>query len=215
MRYIDIHSHRPAVRSTEELRLESVRLNGLLAEEVHALHTISLHPWYEEDLTPSNIDALANTLERLRPPAIGEVGLDKLSTVPMSRQIAALERIITIANTHTLPLIIHCTRAWSELLALRNRSGRTPWVIHGYRKGKSLASQLLDAGCALSFGRYYDMESLRLAYERGALLLETDDDPVVDIQELYSEVAAALGVALGELLAQVEQTAQRWLPGLR
>ncbi len=205
--YIDVHSHRPAKSSLELVRIESVRLCDSSARAVEPC-TLSLHPWYAEDMTDDALGALADRLDSSEVVGIGEVGLDRLSAVPLALQIRQMQAVISLANARELPLVVHCVRAWSELLALKRQHAHTPWIIHGYRRGAELATELMEVGCFLSFGRRYNLEALRLAYDRGALLLETDDESDLQISEHYASVAHTLGISLAELLASTASVAR-------
>lgn len=203
MRYIDIHSHQRAQHDAHTLRIESCRPDAPLPE--HGYYSLGLHPCLEADHTPQALALLeAQVASAPGLVAIGEAGLDRLSPVPLATQTAYLERQIALSESHGLPLIIHCTRAWSELLALHTAHAPSmPWIVHGYRKGEHLAHQLLEAGLYLSFGRYYHPDSLRLAYEAGRLLLETDDAPVA-IDSVYASVALSLSLPIETLCAHLE-----------
>ncbi len=64
-------------------------------------------------------NAMADAALRNRLVAIGEVGLDKhwgKTTAERERQFLALERMITLAGRHSLPLIIHSRDAESECI---------------------------------------------------------------------------------------------------
>ena len=97
------------------------------------------------------------------------------------------------------PLVIHCVKAWDELLAShRNLKPETPWLVHGFRGKKELAlQQLLSKGMYLSFWfdfvlRPESAELLRfLPKER--IFLETDGADV-DIKDIYNKVANDLGI---------------------
>lgn len=161
-------------------------------------YSIGLHPCYAEDMSQEAWHCLRErvTSEGDAVWAIGEAGLDKLSPVALPEQEHYLRLQIALSEELGKPLVLHCVRAFAELLALRKElRPRQLWVIHGYRKGAGLARQLLDAGFALSFGRYYDAEALRLAYDAGALYLETDDADI-SIEEVYERVAYNLGLEL-------------------
>ncbi len=158
------------------------------------LYSVGLHPCRVEDMTD---EALALLVQRLseesnRIWAIGEAGLDKLSSVDMGLQEHYLRAQIALSEHWEKPLVLHCVRAYSELIALRRMTkAKQMWIIHGYRKGVKLAEQLLDAGFYLSFGQYFDVEALRLAKARQRMFTETDD-ALLSIEEVCERIELAL-----------------------
>jgi TatD DNase family protein len=146
----------------------------------HVRLSIGVHPWkVKEDWR----DALASVRkDAIREDvwAIGECGLDKLHGEALSLQMEAFRAQIAIAEEVQKPMVIHCVRAFDELLMLRreleasckhesgNRSGNVrhpqPWVIHGFRGKPEQAKQLMTKGMLLSFGHQYNLETLRFVY---------------------------------------------------
>lgn len=189
--YIDLHSHQPSTITPELLRLQSLRL-GQSPTENHP-YSLGLHPWYAEDLRQNALDRLISQAQSSSLVwAIGEAGLDKLSSIPLDIQIHYLREQIKLSERLQRPLVIHCVRAWSELLTLRReaRAAQT-WIVHGFRGKAQLAEQLLKAGIYLSFGQYFQPDSLRLADQAQRLFLETDE-ATCPIQEIYTKASATL-----------------------
>jgi len=121
----------------------------------------------------------------------------------MELQRSAFEEQAVIAGKHNKPLVIHCVKAWDELLAShRNLKPETKWLVHGFRGKKELASQLLSKDMYISLWvdfalRPESAELLRfLPGER--IFLETDGADV-DIKAIYNKVANDLGYNVKEL----------------
>lgn len=196
---IDLHSHQSAVYSPTLLRIMSLRPVELDAtyslSREQGYYSCGLHPYYEEDMTPSALERLVQAIKiDNQICAIGEAGLDKRSQIAMPLQRTMLEQQVELSEAHGLPLIIHCVQSWGALLEMhRELAPRQPWVIHGYRKGAELADQLLSRGIWLSFGRLYQSEALTLAYEAKRMMLETDDSGG-RIEDVYTSVAHSLNV---------------------
>ena len=124
--------------------------------------------------------------------AIGECGLDKYSQVDFDIQKQYFIKQIKLSELTHKPLIIHCVKAYNELLNLKKIYKPTqPWLIHGFRKNKNVAEQLIKAGCFLSFGQYYNPEALTFAFQAGHAFLETDMD-VMPIEDVYQKVKQTL-----------------------
>lgn len=198
--FVDIHTHRQSrISSDAVLCLPSLRLvEPTLAE---GLYSIGLHPWFAEDLTVEAFKSLESRVVSPNVWAIGESGLDKLCSTAFDLQQTYFQAQIELSERFGLPLVIHCVRAWGELLALR-RGVRMPWLIHGFRGKPALAEQLIKAGCYLSFGQHYNVNALRLAHFSERLFLETDDASI-PIQDLYISVSEVLGLSTDTLLEQL------------
>lgn len=170
-----------------------------------------LHPRYlpDADLSP----ALAWLHDRLPGAvAVGEAGLDKLCDTPWERQVEAFDLCIEAAANHNLPLIIHCVRAYDEVLAqLKKHAFKQPMIFHGFDKHPNTARQLLAAGCFLSFGsalfreNSHAAEALQACPE-GSFFLETDMGEVA-LREVYERAAEVRGVDVEVLKKKVWETA--------
>ena len=126
-------------------------------------------------------------------------------------QVKVFEEQIRVSEELKKPLIIHCVRAWEELIAIRKKCAPSmPWIIHGFRKKGEQAEQLLKQGFYLSFGEHFQESALRKAWPE-RLLIETDESSC-PIQEIYQHIAAALQISVDELGNQVELTVHRLLP---
>ena len=131
--------------------------------------------------------------------AIGECGLDRRSPICMKTQEEILEVQVRLAEELCKPLIIHCVKAYSELIAVRKRTkSSVPWIVHGYNNNERILRQLLDCefyisvGAALSDSRSNAFQLLRMIpAER--LFLENDDKEV-EISVIYETASAILGV---------------------
>lgn len=120
-------------------------------------YSVGIHPWMSGTYTPEDLERLAIDAAAPEVLAVGECGLDKLRGADMETQIRLLEHHNDIAERVGKPLIVHCVRAWGELLGLRRAwQPSQPWVIHGFRGKPELARQLVDAGCYISLGKLYN-----------------------------------------------------------
>ena len=121
----------------------------------------------------------------------------------MELQRPVFEEQVAIADKHKKPLVIHCVKAWDELLAShRNLKPETPWLVHGFRGKKELASQLLSRGMYISLWFDFTLrpESADLIrfLPGDRIFLETDGADV-DIKEIYRKVSHDLAIPVDEL----------------
>jgi len=203
--YIDIHVH-GGIPASGIFILESLMAHEeKLASDVSGVaYTYGIHPWFlNENNHKQLIISVKNSVGHPNMIAIGEAGFDKLRGPSPELQQKVFEEQVVLAETHRKPLIIHCVKAWDELLAAQKKlKPKMPWLVHGFRGNVELASQLLSKGMYLSF--WFDFI---LRPESGELLrhlpadrifLETDGAEV-DIRTIYDKVATDLNISVDKL----------------
>lgn len=207
----DIHTHRlPALPGEAIVNSYPETFAPVLG----GWYSVGVHPWYitpETDTPPSVTPELASRLQSLsalarhsQVVAIGEAGLDKLASAPMSLQQQVFGYHVLLAMELRKPLIIHQVRSADSLLKTKKLlSPANPWIIHGFRGKAPLAQQFLRHGCYLSFGAKYSDDALR-SVPLDRLFLETDDSPQ-SIGELYGRAAQVRGISPDSLRRIVEE----------
>lgn len=228
---IDIHCHRYAndghfqilSRDVHELTNHSdgtlpnpLTLTGQTSWQAQAdlqpfagYFSLGIHPWFIECQT---VDTAFQTFARYEHHpkllAIGECGLDKCIDTAMDKQIDIFTYQIKFAERIGKPLIVHCVRAYAELLQLKKSLAPThPWIIHGFTGKPALAAQLLKHGCYLSFGKALlpAGSQASLAFKSSPinrLFLETDAADA-SIDTIYAAAAKIRGVDLANLRHQI------------
>jgi TatD DNase family protein len=180
-RILNIHSHHP---SPEAL------LNAFPSEFVpleNQCYSVGIHPWHAAEATDDDWQRLRQSLHHPQVRMVGECGLDKLCAASMPVQTAVFERQIRLSEEVGKPLLIHCVRAYNEVILLkRKHCPRQPWILHGYRQKALLARQLVDEGFYLSFGVRFQDEAVR-AVPMDRLYVETDEAET-DIREVIAAV---------------------------
>ncbi|MBN1107265.1 MAG: TatD family hydrolase [Bacteroidales bacterium] len=199
--YIDIHTHGseplPGIFTVETLMAhenrEPVDLKGIT-------FTTGIHPWHldeeNKDLLLGRVRVLAASSHIA---AIGEAGFDRIrgASAPLQKEI--FEKQVIISEKNHKPLVIHCVRAWDELLSEHKRlRPKMPWLVHGFRGKPELALQLVAKGMYLSFWFEFVLRSESAALLKRVppqrIFLETDGAGV-DIRDIYKKVSADLKIA--------------------
>ena len=206
--FYDIHTHRslPPAESCRRILNRIVGVDTLFPRDEKL--SCGIHPWYIQE-GDVQLEALKNYLDSSENiVAIGEAGLDKLhSPVSLARQQDIFHQQALLAEEYGKPLLIHCVKAWEEVLReKKSLRPSVPWILHGFRGKGELARQLLREGFCLSFGLHFQPSALREAWPE-RLFLETDEAEV-GIGVIYREASAALGISLDELARQVEENAR-------
>ena len=162
----DIHTH-------DKSRTDAI-INIYPNEEIikGAYHSVGIHPWHTIEVDSTTIEKLNILATHPQVIAIGEAGLDALKGAPIDKQIEIFRHHVTLSEKYKKPLIIHCVKAFNEIISLKKQLRPTmPWIIHGFRGKPQLAQQLLDNGFYISLGKHFNPASAaiippdRLFYE--------------------------------------------------
>ncbi len=160
----------------------------------------------------ADFDGLESYLHENQCRAIGECGLDRSIDVPPEEQMELFLLHVRLAERLRLPLVIHCVRAYYDLIAVRKRLAKStvPWVVHGFRGNAEIASALQEHGFTLSLSSVYvvHMEKFPCYVRKDLFLLETDDGQD-SIESLYDRTARIGGWESGELKHQLFTNFQR------
>jgi TatD DNase family protein len=203
--YIDIHTHVAKPASGIFIIDSLMAHEGRLPDKLPGVtYTYGIHPWYlNKDNHKDLIESVEKFVSHNNVIAIGEAGFDKLRGPSPELQRKAFEEQIVIADAHIKPVIIHCVRAWEELLAVHKKlKPKTQWLIHGFRGNKDLASQLLLKGMYLSFWYEFalrpESSNLLKSLPKSRIFLETDGADV-SINTIYEKVAGDMNISMDEL----------------
>ena len=208
MKYYDIHTHKPSIHP-EDIAIVNiiVKEDDIVNCQLPTVNSIGVHPWYINN-PKKQLEQLHSLASNPQIVAIGEAGLDKLTETPLSTQEEVFIAQAKLAEEIRKPLIIHCVKAWPELIAARKDiSPKTPWVIHGFRGNEILAEQLIHQGFLLSFGEKFNPDALQKAWP-SSILTETDDSEI-DIRTIYNQLSSALNIPLNKFSEQIEENTNR------
>lgn len=174
-------------------------------------YSVSLHPWTlsSEKLDQAVAFISQNHLDK-NFIAIGECGLDKLCETSFDLQTGAFRQMIKFSEQYEKPLIIHCVKAYDELISLKKESlPKQPWIIHGFRGNPIQAKQLIQQGFCLSFGPKHNIETIKNV-PLWAIFTETDECDC-SIDEVYRLVASELNVSVEDLAEIIRNNAIKYL----
>ena len=181
-------------------------------EPLPGLYSMGIHPWY---IQAAHWEKQVRTLQVKsqgdRVLAIGECGLDKVCQTPFSLQQEVFRAQVEWANFIGKPLIIHCVRAWEEVLVtLEDAVKRVPVLFHGYNKNEQLALRITGKGYYISLGsalQYPGIRDVLRAIPPDRFFLETDDAGL-SIREVYNWAAEALSIDHNSLALQIQKNAE-------
>ncbi|MCX7041941.1 MAG: TatD family hydrolase [Gammaproteobacteria bacterium] len=140
-----------------------------------------LHPMYLHRHRPEHLPALREWIERERPRAIGECGLDFfVDGLDAELQRHYLRKQLELAREFDLPVVLHARRAVEEITATLRGIGGLRGVVHSYSGSEEQARQLFGMGFMIGIGgpltydRAKRLHRLVAAMPLEFLLLETD-----------------------------------------
>lgn len=143
--------------------------------------TYGLHPMSLERHHPEHLTALREWIERERPVAVGECGLDFfVEGLNPALQRAYFDGQLRLARDFALPVIVHARRAVDDVMAAIRRFGPLTGVVHSFSGSADQAKRLFDLGFLIGLGgpvtyeRAQRLRGLAATLPIDCLLLETD-----------------------------------------
>ena len=207
--YINIHSHYQT-QDDDILTLVS-RYEHFERQDKTQQYSLGIHPWYIRDAA-TQIEQLTAHIGDPQVLALGECGLDRLCTTDWRVQVKVFAQQIALANQYRKPLVIHCVKAFPETLSML-QDAEVPVVFHGFNNRASLAVQVLNQGHYLSFGGALLRENATAAAVLAdtpddRFLLETDDQPGLDIREIYRKASFIRKTGEDVIILQLQKNFQ-------
>lgn len=171
--------------------------------------SVGIHPWYVDVETwQTQLVELERRAAQPEVRMIGECGLDRLIPLSLEIQLKVFEAQVQVAERVQKPVVIHCVRAFNELLQWhKHRRTQVPLIIHGFNNQPQIARQLLQKGFYLSLGTALLRENsnaTKLLQEMPIeqLFLENDDRDI-PIEEVYQAASVHLQCTTGHLQNQI------------
>ena len=182
-----------------------------LCEQDDRLHACyGLHPYYTDQHSDSDIDALSAWLETHECVAVGECGLDyRKNQAPKEQQLYFFEAQLKIANEHKLPVVIHSVQATQDVIQTVKKYSGIRGMVHSYSGSHEQALQLIDLGFYISIGAQitYDKAiKLRATASKiplESILLETDAPDQPDAEHINQRNEPAYIVNVLDALAEL------------
>jgi len=171
-----------------------------------------LHPMCMPEHRTQHLDQLRQWIERERPVAVGECGLDFfVQGLNRDLQLQYFDAQLKLAREYELPVIIHARRAVDAVILSLRRIGGLRGVVHSFAGSLEQARQLwkmgfwIGVGGPITYPRAQRLRRVASAMPLDSLLLETDapDQPDSAIPGQRNEPARLVQIA--RTLAQLRQ----------
>lgn len=201
MTITDMHTHLRHPGAIVNLGIQDSPADGFV-------YSAGLHPWHLEKSTPADWDRIVSLASDPKTVAIGETGLDRVCSTPISLQTEFFLKHIELARQTGKPLIVHCVRATDLLLNIKKDLHEPPaFIVHGFRGKPETALQLEKAGIMVSLGPLFNNATAK-AVNIDNLFIETDDTDI-DIKEVAARVSMARGESADSIMSKTALNIQR------
>ena len=177
--------------------------------------SVGLHPWFlTKENAESDFEKLSEWVKIPSVIAIGECGLDKLKGVDLATQTVYFTKQIQLAETVGKPVVIHCVRAYNEVIVLKKTLKPTvPLIIHGFNKNQKVLDELLKNRFFISIGAAIlrgsdDFKNSVLTIPLDKLFFETDDKDIA-IESVYKAYSELAKMSLSDLKSVIYQSFEK------
>jgi TatD DNase family protein len=156
-------------------------LRTLCVAEPGLFPAYGLHPMFLAEHRPAYLPLLREWIERERPVAVGECGLDYfVEGLDAEQQSLYFEGQLRLARDFELPVIVHARRAVDAVIAAIRRFGPLRGVVHSFPGSADQAKRLYELGFLVGLGgpvtydRATRLRTFAATVPIECLLLETD-----------------------------------------
>ena len=204
--FVDIHTH-PFHNEKETIIVQNIFPGeGFAAFTGRNFYSVGLHPWHIKSKKVNNelLEMVEDALEFDHVLFVGEAGLDKVVDTNFEEQKRIFEAQAFIAEEYKKPLMIHCVRAFNEVLELHKKMHpEMPWIMHGYNGNIQTTKALESNGILFSFGeRLFKSNSNVIESFRylplNKIFLETDEFDG-EVESIYIKGAELKNISIESL----------------
>lgn len=205
--FIDIHTHSQSADNDSIITYSIGRDQGPLPTDRRV--SAGIHPWDAERVDLH--DAL--TFLKVAPiVAVGEIGLDFSNSVSRVKQMEIFEAQLRVAEQRELPVVIHCVKAYNEVLNTLKGYSLKAVIFHGYIGSTQQTVNIVNRGYYTSYGEISLESQKTVAALRDTplerLFAETDTGKV-PIEEIYTRIAKAKHIDLQTLADAINANYKR------
>ncbi len=197
MKFIDLHTHR--LTEADDIQILNIFAQDIPKAKPEFLFSAGLHPWHIEKV---NTEECISEIERISGMknfvAIGECGLDRSVSTDFALQEMIFKEQIRVAENQSKCLIIHCVRAYSDIINLKIQTkSEVPWILHGYSGNMETTWSLIRHGFYFSVGerllKNVSSHSVLRTIPTERLFMETDDSEI-SIRQIYLSASQILKI---------------------
>lgn len=185
-----------------------------IAERIEEVFpAFGLHPMYADTFTIELLDNLSRMLPQSV--AVGEIGLDyTIGNIPRELQLEAFRLQLRLAVQAGLPVLIHCRKAFGDLLNVMKEEGadRVGGIMHAFSGSPEMAREFIRLGMCISIAgpvTYKNAVRPRNLVERiplSHIVLETDAPDLSPEPYRGLKNEPAFLVRMAETVAEIKGT---------
>ncbi len=192
-------------------------------------HTVGAHPSDVDRFGESELLEIERLARETNPKAIGEIGLDYYHDSNRQKQMVVFERMIGLARSLSLPIVIHDRDAHEDVhRTLKEKAQGLKIMMHCYSAGPGFVDRFMDLGCLFSIagpvtfknGQEHRGAVVKIPLDR--LVVETDspyltpmpyrgqrNEPAY-VKLTAEKVAEVKGISFEELAQATTQNAKKF-----
>ncbi|TXD98503.1 TatD family deoxyribonuclease [Psychrobacter frigidicola] len=154
--------HFDRLYETQQALMPSEALMATSSQSLKAMPqthiALGLHPFYIEQHTDAHLEQMTQLLEKQRPLAIGEIGLDTFTDIMKQPEMLAKQQRffnaqLDMAVSHQLPVMLHIRKAHAEALSLLKahdyNAHKLGGIAHSFSGGEQEAKAFVKLGFKL------------------------------------------------------------------
>ncbi len=210
--YFNCHSHRkPAI--SNEFTIRNACLHVPKNAPLKYGLSVGIHPWHLNKIDWRIAkEKLISLMAEAQVFALGEVGLDRLKP-NFVEQLDLLKQQLILAEPFQKPVIIHCVKAYSDLITFLKSSTLT-FILHAYQGNLFQTNQLLKfQNTYFSFGESSlnskeRMDDILKIIPINRVLLETDTSKK-NIEMVYRMMLERLEISEYDLKIQIRKNFEK------
>lgn len=216
--YFDAHTHKKYKDSNVEfVRNAFHHLSILQLNNVPYHFSVGIHPWDVQLNNQASLNRVKETAHHPRCVAIGECGLDYFIKSDKNIQKNIFIEHVKIAEELSKPLIIHCVRAYHDLVPIL-KNLKIPVILHQYNGNANISHSFLqNESIFFSFGRQlfssnFDTEIFSVL-PLNRILFETDSTDK-HIEDVYEKAALLFDLDFEQLVVQLQNNTRAIFPSI-
>ncbi|MFC4158309.1 TatD family hydrolase [Chitinimonas lacunae] len=174
---------------------------------------LGLHPICTPQHRDEHLTTLRELLERERPIAVGEIGLDFfVPGLDAQRQTDLFAAQLKLARDFDLPVLLHVRKSQDQVLKQLRRFGLRRGIAHAFNGSPQQAEAFISLGFKLGFGGNMSFERARNIRRLAAdlplesLVLETDSPDIPPAWAYHDRNEPAHLARLARVLAELRES---------
>ncbi|NDP49224.1 MAG: TatD family hydrolase [Sulfuriferula multivorans] len=171
-----------------------------------------LHPMLLDVHHPEHLAELRAQIEKKRPIAVGEIGLDLfVSHLDYATQEYFYVEQLKLAQEYDLPVLLHCRKANDKILKHLRKIKVRGGIAHAFNGSPQQANEFIKLGFKLGFGgaftwpRANNLRRLAVDLPLEAIVLETDSPDIPPVWIGHGRNAPGELPRIAQVLAELRQ----------